>query len=567
MMDGDQHGQRKGLCYFTSLAYWLACSVLIANCATLFVLPVYATETITYTIEQAGGQVGKELVQVADTSTGMRLSSRVRLSLVQQETRLESDFDAILDLDGLHQPARYSLKGKLHGRAPVNLDLTFSGEGVTFEDGPTIPVNRRDLVILDNMIAAHYLTLLHRYKANGMPEYRFNAFVPQVMLALPATMSDKGGGRVRLSDGTAYLHRYHIVIGSVFVELWVDDEGRLMRVSVPGQKIVFFHQKAATFELTQEPPPASSDPAVVTEEVAFPSGDITLSGAIRRPRMLEHDGMPAVLFLSGSGRQDRDGKSADGPIHLKTSEILNFIAAAGCMVLSYDDRGIGLSAGSVKPISFTDEVQDAGAALAFLTSHARVDRKHVFLIGHSSGAIVASKLAGGRSDLAGVVLMAAPGRPLREILVEQLENTLKLNNANAAQREAALKEQETFFDFLENYRQGQEIPAPFLSRKDALMWLQELIRHDSLDDYARLTCPVLILQGGKDVQIREEDARRIAGTLKERGNDNVQLTVFPGLDHLFMPSSDGNIANYYDRERPISTQVLEELKAWLSGRI
>lgn len=524
-------------------------------------------ETMTYTVEQAGKQVGRELVQVADTSTGMKLSSRISLNLIQQEARLESAFDATLDLDGLRQPAHYSLKGKLHGREHVDLDLTFSSEGVTVGGGPTIPVNRRDMVVLDNMIAAHYLTLLHRYRANGMPEYKFNAFIPQVMLALPATMSNKGGGWGRLSDGTAYLRRYHVVIGSTFLELWVDGAGRLMRVSVPGQKIVFFHQKASPFELIQEPPQAPSDPAVVTEEVAFPSGDVTLSGAIRRPRMLEHEAMPAVLFLSGSGRQDRDGKSADGSIHLKTSEILSHIAAAGFMVLSCDDRGIGLSAGSGKAVSFTDEVQDAGAALTFLESHEHVDKKRIFLMGHSSGAIVAAKLAGGRGDPAGVVLMAAPGRPLREILVEQLENTLKLNNCNAAQREAALKEQEAFLAFIESYRRGQEIPAPFLAEKDGLMWLKELLNYDPLGDYARLTCPALILQGGKDLQIREEDARRITGTLKERGNAGVRLRVFPDLDHLFMPSGDGNIANYYDRERSISTQVLEELKAWLSGRI
>jgi pimeloyl-ACP methyl ester carboxylesterase len=527
----------------------------------LFASPGYTMETITYAINQAEERIGREEARITEDLSGIKLSSNVTLTLSQQQVTLESDFHSVLDLDMALSPNSYRLKGKLHNQN-TDFEVSFGVDHATGM-GRTVQIHRKNIVVLDNMLTTHYSVLLRRYRANRMPVYHFYAFIPQAMLEIPATITAKGGARTRMGDVIVRLQRYHVLIGSSFLELWADDEDRLMRVTVPSQKLVFAHEDATSFEKMPEKYEEPDQGSVYTEEVAFKSDDITLSGAIRRPALIDAT-LPAILFLSGSGRQDRDGQSPDTSVNFQSVRIAIHLATAGHIVLSYDDRGIGLSKDCCESISFSDEIQDAEAALTFLRSRPHVDASRIYLIGHSAGAITAAKLAGRHADIAGVALMAAPGRPLREIMVDQAINVLELNNAPADQKEAALKQQQKYFAFIESYRPGQKIPPPLLPQKAALMWLKQLLNYDPLKDYASLTCPILILQAGKDLQISRQDAEQIVMALKESGHHAFSLKQLPDLDHLFMPSTDGNIANYYNEERSLAPQLLDALTTWMA---
>ncbi|MBW2603511.1 MAG: alpha/beta hydrolase [Deltaproteobacteria bacterium] len=543
-------------------AVGLVCLTLLGCFTILFASPGYTMETNTYIINQAEKPVGREVSRIVEDSSGIKLSSNVNLTILQQKLALESAFVAVLDLDVALNPISYTLKGQLYNEETA-FEITF-GPDQASAMGRSVPIHKNDLLVLDNMLTSHFSILLRRYRANGTPVYRFHAFIPQVMQEIQATMTAKGSIPVRMGEENSQLERYHVVLGSSFLELWADDSDRVMRVSVPSQKLVFVNENTVSFEKMPEKQERSKQSSVITEEIVFKSDDILLSGAVHRPKGIDKV-LPAVLFLSGSGRQDRDGQSPDSPINLQSGKIASHLATAGSVVLTYDDRGVGLSKNCCENIYFGDEIQDAEAALTFLRSRPHVNPDRIFLIGHSAGSIIAAKLAGRHSDIAGVFLMAPPGRPLRKILVDQAKNVLKLNNASEEQEETALRQQQAVFAFIESYREGQEIPPPFLPQKTGLIWLKELLDYDPLQDYAALTCPILILWGEKDLQITREDIERITAMLKKSGHHSFSLKQFPELDHLFMPSTDGNIAEYYNGERSLAPQLLETLTTWIKA--
>src|SRR4029453_10305689 len=102
---------------------------------------------------------------------------------------------------------------------------------------------------------------------------------------------------------------------------------------------------------------------------------------------------------------------------------LDRVTAEGFATLRVDDRGSGKSTGPIADVTFDDLVADVRAWAAFLLAREHVDPKRVFVIGHSEGGETAPILACER-PLAGVVLMAAPGRSIFAILREQKQQAL-----------------------------------------------------------------------------------------------------------------------------------------------
>ena len=96
-------------------------------------------------------------------------------------------------------------------------------------------------------------------------------------------------------------------------------------------------------------------------------------------------------------------------------------------------------------------------------------------------------------------------------------------------------------------------------------WLKSHARHDPLAQIAKVKCPVLILQGAKDVQVSaERDAPPLAAALKTAGNLDATLVVFPTLDHLFKKTlSDPPSTADYLKARPLDAAFLSTVTEWL----
>lgn len=150
-----------------------------------------------------------------------------------------------------------------------------------------------------------------------------------------------------------------------------------------------------------------------SREVTFrnEAGGIRLAGTLVVP---PGDGpFPAVVFVTGSGAQDRD-ETLFG--HKPFLVLADYLARRGVASLRYDDRGFGESEGDHMGSTVADFAADVAAGLAFLAAQPKIDRDALGILGHSEGGLAAPRVAASNAEVDFLVLLAPPGERLVRVL-------------------------------------------------------------------------------------------------------------------------------------------------------
>jgi pimeloyl-ACP methyl ester carboxylesterase len=264
----------------------------------------------------------------------------------------------------------------------------------------------------------------------------------------------------------------------------------------------------------------------------------------------------AVIIIPGSGPVDRDGNNPPVFYSNTYKMLADGLAEAGISSLRIDKRGMFSSANAVAVANRT-RIEDYAEDVRNWSEQLRSETGLTcnWLLGHSEGALVALKtLESGQEGICGALLVAAPGRKISSLLREQLE----ANPANAS----ILEEANTIIDRLET---GQLTPAsdinPALQGLFAPAfqgYMVDLFTHDPADLFASYSGPALILQGLRDIQVTETDAR----ILHERRPD-ADLRLLPDTNHMLKPVEEegfaANFAAYNAPHLPLATGVVPAL--------
>jgi pimeloyl-ACP methyl ester carboxylesterase len=271
--------------------------------------------------------------------------------------------------------------------------------------------------------------------------------------------------------------------------------------------------------------------------------------------------LPGVLFLAGAGAQDRHGLIPETSIDMGSHEIHDALARAGFAVLRFDDRGVGGSEIGDEPApGFRTLVDDGRRALALLASRPEIDPRRIFVIGHGEGALMASILAAEsrKRRLAGLILLAAPGRNLRELVYDEIRASMT-GRRDAEIRAAVDRAREVHDAALAD----GDLPASSVA---ARTWMIEAFGEDPLKRLAAVKVPVLALQGEKDFQVHpERDFGPVAELLGKRKSCEARLIA--GVDHLFKPESGVSTPGHYsDLERKVSPEVIGVIVEWLMAK-
>ncbi len=339
------------------------------------------------------------------------------------------------------------------------------------------------------------------------------------------------------------------------------------------------------------------------EEVSYPVNDgsgVKLAGTLTIPQGSGQGSGPfsAVLLLSGSGPQDRDG-SLYG--HQTLLVIADHLSRHGIAVLRVDDRGTGGSTGNVDEATTADFARDALAGVRFLESHPRIARDRIGLLGHSEGGIVAPLAASQSPDVAFLVLLAGTGVPGAEIVRRQSE---LIARSNGVPEEAIQRSQDALrrtFDVLRGEPDraartaslrplGKDLLVTLSEDQiktlgglgaagDAVIkgintpWFRYFIDYDPRPALRKVKVPVLALNGTLDLQVpADPNLSEIAKALKQagnrghRGNRDVTVRLLPGLNHFFQPATTGSPAEYGVIETTIDPQVLNLVTGWITQR-
>jgi hypothetical protein len=285
---------------------------------------------------------------------------------------------------------------------------------------------------------------------------------------------------------------------------------------------------------------------------------------------------PAVLLIVGSGPHDRD-EALMG--HRPFLVLSDYLTRHGIVVLRADKRGVGKSGGDLATATTADFATDAEAGVAYLKGRPEVNLHKIGLIGHSEGGVVAPMVAARDHDVAFIVMMAGTGIPGDQILVAQTE---MISEAAGTPHDKALKEGEDERALLTMVEQekDQAVLDKKLREKLAGMvpdaqlgmevkqvtspWFRYFIAYDPATALRKVTCPVLALNGQKDMQVPPDlNLPAIRKALEEAGNQHFEIVELPGLNHLFQTAKTGSPSEYAQIEETISPIALEKITSWI----
>jgi uncharacterized protein len=280
-----------------------------------------------------------------------------------------------------------------------------------------------------------------------------------------------------------------------------------------------------------------------------------LAGTFARPKSAGPRG-PAVLIVAGSGPTDRNGNQPNFPTNTYAM-LADGLAAFGIRSFRYDKRGIGESralAPREDDIVFDQFVRDAVDIAQALGR--RPDVSGVLILGHSEGGVIGIEAAS-RLSLGGLVLVATPGRSLAAVLRTQLSSIPMPEELRAE----ALR----MLSVIENGGRIASVPPLLMKlfRPSVQPFLASLLKIDPAADLAKLAIPVLLVQGGRDLQITREDFDALM-----KAHPDAQTLLLPTANHALKPSPAdraGNIKAYTDSSLALDPVLVPTIAAFVQS--
>jgi uncharacterized protein len=261
-----------------------------------------------------------------------------------------------------------------------------------------------------------------------------------------------------------------------------------------------------------------------------------------------------VVIQPGSGPTDRDGNSMLLPGDNNSLQMIGrSLADNGIAALRTDKRGVGKSVGALGSegdLIFDHYIDDMVA----WTELMRVDQRFskIILLGHSEGSLIAM-IAAQRTDVAGFISVAGAGRPIYDVISDQLSDQ-------------APPLQEACNEIAAQLRQGktvEDVPAALMSlfRPSVQPYMISWFALDPAVEIAKLKMPVLILQGDLDLQTKPIEAEKLISAKKDG-----TYHLIPGMNHVLKhvgTDEASNVAAYSDPDLPLADGLMTSIVAFI----
>lgn len=309
---------------------------------------------------------------------------------------------------------------------------------------------------------------------------------------------------------------------------------------------------------------APADAPYTAEPVVIPTPrGYTLAGTLTKPKGMAK--VPVLITISGSGPQERDsrlGSVVRGYAFFR--EIADTLGRRGVAVLRYDDRGVGESGGADSRAKATsaDFADDAQSVVAYLRTRPDIDASRIIVSGHSEGGIIGPIVAAREPAVRGLVMMAGPAYDGRRILQFQIGNQFKMLAGMKSTADSGLANA---------MARGANLDAYIRTRTDQMIdslradpWTKYFADTDPKVTLRQVKQPVLVLQGGTDMQVTPEQADTVVATLTAAGNRRATMRTFPETNHLFLADPSGVPGGYGQlKDVRARREVLGTLADWV----
>jgi alpha/beta superfamily hydrolase len=337
----------------------------------------------------------------------------------------------------------------------------------------------------------------------------------------------------------------------------------------------------------QEPKPPFP---YTSEDVTFTNDkfNIKLAGTLTIPA--GKGPFKTVIMITGSGAQNRNEELMG---HKPFLVIADYLSRNGIAVLRYDDRGVGASQGNYSESTSADLATDAESALNFLKNYPKINPKEIGFIGHSEGGLIAPIVASSNSDVGFIISLAGPGVTGEQIIIRQSQEIGRLSGEKEKDIKESTETRKKLYTVLRKEKDNKKAEIKILAiYKEILLkkktseddtekavnylklsfgantytWFRYFIMTDPATFWKKVKCPVLALNGEKDVQVAaNENLPEIEKALKSSGNKTVKIVKLPHLNHLFQHCKTGLPSEYSSIEETFSPEALRIISEWISA--
>ena len=259
-----------------------------------------------------------------------------------------------------------------------------------------------------------------------------------------------------------------------------------------------------------------------------------------------------VILIAGSGPTNRSGNQV-GMQNNSLKFLAEGLAQNGFAVFSYDKRIFAQMINKTmdeKTLSFEDFINDAKDVVTYFKAQKKYAK--IIIAGHSEGSLIGMVAA--KDNVDGYVSLAGAGRPIDEVISEQVaKNSPTLKEATATDF-AILKEGKTF--------ENKNPMLASLFRESIQPYMISWIKYNPQDEIKKLQIPILIINGTKDIQVPPSDAE-----LLHKANLKSTLKIIDNMNHIFkeIKVDEDNIKSYSDPKLPVMPELIQLITTFINS--
>ncbi|PHS61945.1 MAG: alpha/beta hydrolase [Flavobacterium sp.] len=262
--------------------------------------------------------------------------------------------------------------------------------------------------------------------------------------------------------------------------------------------------------------------------------------------------IPLAIIIQGSGPTDRDGNQTN----LKNNS-LKFLAEGlnknNIATFRYDKRLVKLILEgnfNESDIDFNDFISDSKAVSNYFKNDNRFSE--IIIIGHSQGSLV-GMITAQEKHITKFISIGGAGQEIDDVIVNQLEKQSPALKDNARQ---------SFDDLRVNgVSQNYSTQLAAIFRPSLQNFMFSWMQYNPQIEIAKLTIPVLIINGDKDIQVQVSEAE-----LLKNASPTSQLEIIPLMNHIFKEIKGEyleNIQSYNKENLPVMPVLIETVSDFI----
>ncbi|ATP57574.1 dienelactone hydrolase [Pedobacter ginsengisoli] len=396
-------------------------------------------------------------------------------------------------------------------------------------------------------------------EAYGFMDSTFKAKVPEEDLKKIWTQISEKLGKIETLDVVSSKTQGQYFVVTLEGKFTNDEQNFLLAFNKAEKIVGFFLQPkstAPTYTL-----PAYADTTLYKEtEINVKTPGHSLVGMLTVPKKLSS--YPVVVLVHGSGPADMD--ETVGP-NKPLKDIAVGLASKGIATIRYVKRTMIYAGEFGKAFTVKEEVMDdALAAIALARTLPEVNKKQIYVLGHSLGGMIAPRIATLAPDLNGIIMLAAPARKFTDLLVEQNKYMFSLSKDTS---EAGKKTLDTVIKELDVTRitkLGNMKPDSVLLGLPASYWIDINVNDQVVGAKKLAKQRIFVGQGGNDFQVSTTDYNLWNTAIGKKKGSMAKL--YPELNHLLSPQTEKGTMAQYNIPVSVSDVLITDISTWIKAK-